>query len=197
MDHNQHPQRSFKTIKRFNLPGHAHFLTFSCYQRLPLLIDETWQGWLAESIRQACDQHETDLWAYVFMPEHVHLLVKPRMEAYDISFFLRSVKNSLAKRVINSLRKNEAAVLDQLGQAREASTMFYRFWQAGPGHDKNIWTLAKAIEKARYCHRNPVTRGLVEDPGSWRWSSYRWLELGQRDNEPLMLESWVEGVFEE
>lgn len=197
MDHNQHAQRSFKTIKRFNLPGHAHFLTFSCYQRLPLLTDETWQGWLAQSIRQACDQHETGLWAYVFMPEHVHLLMKPRMETYDISLFLRSVKTSVAKRVINTLRRTRTPILDKLEPSGETSRGSYRFWQAGPGYDKNIWSLEKALEKARYCHRNPVTRGLVDDPASWRWSSYRWLELGSRYDEPLIVDSWIEEVFEE
>ncbi|MBE7463120.1 MAG: hypothetical protein HS116_06430 [Planctomycetes bacterium] len=43
------------------------------------------------------------------------------------------------------------------------------------GHDKNIWRLAKAIEKAVYCPRNPVERKLVRLPEAWRWSSFRWL----------------------
>jgi hypothetical protein len=29
------------------------------------------------------------------------------------------------------------------------------------------------MEKPRYMHRNPVTRGLVMEPDQWRWSSYR------------------------
>ena len=29
------------------------------------------------------------------------------------------------------------------------------------------------MEKLRYIHRNPVTRGLVERPGDWLWSSFR------------------------
>ncbi len=28
------------------------------------------------------------------------------------------------------------------------------------------------IEKLRYMHRNPVTRGLVEKPEQWPWSSF-------------------------
>jgi putative transposase len=31
----------------------------------------------------------------------------------------------------------------------------------------------KEIEKLKYMHRNPVVRGLVQEPGQWRWSSYR------------------------
>ena len=29
-------------------------------------------------------------------------------------------------------------------------------------------------EKINYCHNNPVVRNLVQTPGEWRWSSYRW-----------------------
>jgi putative transposase len=35
-------------------------------------------------------------------------------------------------------------------------------------------------EKIEYCHKNPVTRGLVLTPGDWKWSSYNWYE-GQSD----------------
>jgi putative transposase len=27
--------------------------------------------------------------------------------------------------------------------------------------------------KLRYLHRNPVKRGLVTEPGDWKWSSFR------------------------
>ena len=38
------------------------------------------------------------LWAYVFMPDHVHLLCKPRSYPYDISLFLESVKVSVTRK---------------------------------------------------------------------------------------------------
>jgi putative transposase len=65
-----------KKNKKHNIEGHAHFLTFSCYRRLPLLTNDRWRQWLAESTRAACQKHVCALWAYVFMPEHVHLLLK-------------------------------------------------------------------------------------------------------------------------
>ena len=73
-----------KRNKKYNIPGHAHFLTFSCYRRIDLLTNDTWRQWLAESIRGKCDEHKIALWAYVFMPEHVHLLLKPLREIYDL-----------------------------------------------------------------------------------------------------------------
>ena len=53
-----------------------------------------------------------------------------------------------------------------------------RFWQAR-FYDFNVWTEMKRIEKLRYIHRNPVTRGLVASPEQWRWSSFRWYLYGE------------------
>ncbi|MGA2620849.1 MAG: hypothetical protein ABSF26_24775 [Thermoguttaceae bacterium] len=57
-----------KRIRHFDDPGHVHELTFSCYQRWPLLTDDVWRGMLAESIDRAVDGHRYRLAAFVFMP---------------------------------------------------------------------------------------------------------------------------------
>jgi hypothetical protein len=46
------------------------------------------------------------------------------------------------------------------------------FWQARY-YDFNVWSEHKFVEKLRYIHRNPVTRGLVARPEDWLWSSFR------------------------
>jgi putative transposase len=53
-----------------------------------------------------------------------------------------------------------------------------RVWQPR-FYDFNVWTEDKRIEKLRYMHRNPVTRGLVVEPEQWRWSSYRSYAFGE------------------
>jgi putative transposase len=37
----------------------------------------------------------------------------------------------------------------------------------------------KRVEKLRYMHRNPVTRGLVEKAEDWAWSSFRHYATGE------------------
>jgi len=78
----------YKRVKRYDIPGHAHFITFSCYRRLPLLSNDVWRSWLCQSVRAACEERRVALWAYVFMPEHIHLLARPCREKYRISDFL-------------------------------------------------------------------------------------------------------------
>ncbi|MBE7466612.1 MAG: hypothetical protein HS116_24345 [Planctomycetes bacterium] len=60
------------------------------------------------------------------------------------------------------------------------------------GLDKTMWRLAKAIEKAVYCPRNPVERKRVRSPEAWRWSNFRWLELGKKEQEPMAVDDWNE-----
>jgi putative transposase len=179
-----------KRNKKYNVPGHAHFLTFSCYGRTALLTNDMWREWLAASIRKKCDQYEIALWAYVFMPEHIHLLLKPRHETYDLAEFEQSAKLSWTRKMITHLSRSRSPLLEKL-RVNEG----YKIWQEGGGHDLNIWTMKKAIEKAQYCHNNPVKRRLVKSPELWRWSSYRWLELGKRENEPLRTDDWDESLL--
>jgi hypothetical protein len=41
----------------------------------------------------------------------------------------------------------------------------------------NIWSPKKRQEKLNTRHANPVTRKLVEKPGDWAWSSWRFYSL--------------------
>ena len=52
-------------------------------------------------------------------------------------------------------------------------------WQARY-YDFNVFTAAKQVEKLRYIHRNPVSRGLVDRPEDWEWSSFRHYRTGPR-----------------
>ena len=54
-------------------------------------------------------------------------------------------------------------------------------------YDFNVFTTAKFIEKVRYIHRNPVTRGLVAKPEDYRWSSFNHYATG--DPGPIEIES--------
>ncbi len=42
-----------KTRERFNEPGHAHELTFSCHRRLPMLSKDRTRVWFVEALDRA------------------------------------------------------------------------------------------------------------------------------------------------
>ncbi len=97
-----------KRIRHYNEPGHAHELTFSCFRNIPLLDTEQTCCWLAQSIDAARRGHQFQLWGYVFMPEHVHLMVWPVRAQYSIARVLLSIKLPMARKALAYLRKTRS-----------------------------------------------------------------------------------------
>lgn len=155
----------YRTCKRYNVPGHAHSLTFSCCHRRALLQDDSVKLLLVKSIAAARERHRFDLWAYVIMPDHVHLLIFPRQEVYSISTILAGIKRPVAYQA-NRL-------LGRVSKARSASDSPSddRFWQGGGGYDRNLWKAAAIHAEIAYLHGNPVRKGLCASTEDWRFSS--------------------------
>jgi putative transposase len=157
----------------FNIPGHAHFLTFSCYQRLPLLSKDRSRQWVVDCLERARQKVDFALWAYVIMPEHVHLLIRPRQPAYEMRRILAVLKRPVAVQAkAHLLQTGNFAWVERL-TVREGKEAVFRFWQAGGGYDENLWNERPIEEVIEYIHANPVRRGLVQQATAWAWSSAR------------------------
>jgi putative transposase len=81
-----------KQVRHYDEPGDAHELTFSCYHRLPLLTNGPWRRLLTQSIERAVRRHGFWLVAFVFMPEHVHMLVYPFGPSAEVEGLLKAIK---------------------------------------------------------------------------------------------------------
>jgi putative transposase len=140
-------------LKRYQTSGHDHFVTFTCYHRFPYLDDDHSRTVFEEVLEATRQRHSFQIFGYVVMPEHVHLLLSepPNTRLEDV---FRALKTQTSRKL-----KGDRP----------------QFWQRRY-HDFNVFTQPKFREKLRYMHRNPVKRGLVENPEDWPWSSYRhWL----------------------
>ena len=115
-----------KRCRRYNIAGDAHELTFSCYNNRPFLRAERVCKYLIDSIMSSREKHQFDLWAYVFMPNHVHLLICPRNAKYSISDILLSIKQTVSRRGIDYLKDNNPDGLKQLATSQVRRP--YRFW---------------------------------------------------------------------
>lgn len=104
--------------RNFNDPGHAHALTFSCYHRLPFLSGERTCQWLASSIENARQRLQFDLWAWVFMPDHVHLIIHPRRPVYDIAAIRRHIKEPVARKAVAWLKEHDPRWLARVERQR-------------------------------------------------------------------------------
>ena len=140
---------------------------------------------MLDAIDLARKRSPFDLWAYVIMPEHVHLVLYPHHDA-RISDLLSTMKQSVSKKALNWLKTNASEFLPTIEDAQPSGKRSYRFWQRGGGYDRNLRSVRDIHEKIRYVNRNPVTRGLVDDPTKWKWSSAAAWELGH--DEPLRID---------
>lgn len=155
-------------LKRFYGKGHLHFLTFSCYRRLPLLKSVRARDVFVRELAKVRDKLGFRLIGYVVMPEHVHLLMSEPPQGTP-----STVLHQLKLRVAKALRKRKRRRSD--GQMELAFAKWEEpraFWQAR-FHDFNVYTEGKRKEKLHYMHANPVKRRLVEHPRDWPWSSWR------------------------
>jgi len=127
-----------------------HFITFSCYHRMPLLDSLTAKEAFERTLERVRVWYGCYITGYVVMPEHVHLLISEP----------ERLKLSAAIQMLN-----------QITSQKLRAKHLPRFWQVRY-YDFPVWSEAKRIEKLRYIHRNPVERGLVERPEDWKWSSF-------------------------
>ena len=156
--------------------GCAHELTFSCYNGKPLLADDRSREFMVDALARARQTHDFELWAYVIMPEHAHVLLLPRRADYRIAAILKSIKRSVARRAMRQLRASAPNALEAFRVMRPSGRVEFRFWQQGGGYDRNLINTDAAWAAVEYIHLNPVRRGLADAPADWRWSSARWYD---------------------
>jgi len=157
-----------KNLIRIYGRGDLHFITFSCYRRLPLLGTARARKIFVKALGEVRTKYQIALVGYVLMPEHVHLLIGESKKGMP-STVLHSLKLRVSKRMrrgkMNRL-SGQRALPFQSGSAE-----LPQFWQKR-FHDFNVYSARKRKEKLEYMHQNPVKRGLVKDPKDWVWSSY-------------------------
>jgi putative transposase len=162
-----------KIRRRYDAIGDARELTFSCFHRYRFLERDRARQWLIEALKAARDKWGFHLWAYVIMPEHVHLLIHPQPPHLAAGRIAGDFKEVVARKAIRYLQEHAPNWLARI-TVREGTRVRRRFWQPGGGYDRNVFEFTSAHSMVEYFHANPVRRGLVTRPEDWEWSSARW-----------------------
>ena len=140
-------------LHRYHGAEHLHFVTCSGYGRRPYLGTAAQRDLFESALERTRLRYQWAILGYVVMPEHVHMLVnEPRQGSLALA--IQALKLSVSRRQPE-----------------------HPFWQARY-YDFNVWSAEKQAEKLDYLHRNPEARGLVADPGDWKWSSFRHYATG-------------------
>lgn len=112
-------------------------------------LSENYEDYL-DLLREASQKYGVEIFHYVLMPNHIHLLVKP---AEELSQFMHIIQMTYAKRFCRDQKF--------LGHV----------WQ---GRYKNLLISSDAYLFAcgNYIEMNPVRAGLTSSPSGWEYSSY-------------------------
>jgi putative transposase len=136
------------------------FITTGINNRIPLFKKPEAAKLVIDSFQFFRQRGEIELYGFVVMPDHLHIVLKVK-EPLTISQFTKRLKNYIA---------------NSLGE--------------GPIWEKGYWSEVIAGEfflrqKLVYIHANPVRAGLVESVEEYPWSSAREY---YRDNPSVIID---------
>jgi putative transposase len=85
-----------KNLKRYYGRGDLHFITFSCYRRLPLLRTIRARNLFVRALGAIRERYKFLLVGYVVMPDHVHLLISEPPKSTP-SAMLKALKQRVSR----------------------------------------------------------------------------------------------------
>ena len=162
-----------KRVKHFHEPGHCHELTFSCYQRRQLLTNDAWREMLSRAIDSATDRHGFRTVAFVFMPEHVHLLVYPLTATGKVDALLKAIKRPFSYRIKQVLVRARSPLLKQLTVQQRPGATTFGFGRKGRDTIGTSRIRVRCWPQLTTSTETLFRRGLVKRAVDWRWSSAR------------------------
>jgi len=163
----------------------ALFITAVTKDRLPVFRTDAIRVVTCKALEEARNSGQFLIFAYVIMPDHLHLLTNCPNTSADI---LRYVKGLTGRRVIDYLKEQGYdSSLAKLRHEQWKRNHSYSLWQ----QEKNVLSIfseAMFMQKVNYIHLNPVRADLVDRAVDYRWSSTRIWQRRAVEDEPLMVD---------
>ena len=143
-------------------PGGFYFLTLTVKNWY--YIFDRCNRWriLADALEHARENKKVEVCAYVFMLNHIHIIIATP----DAAAFLHGFKRHTTR----ELRKNIAAHEPNLLPLFAEKNGGFRLWKESNAPVR-MDGLELFCQKARYVENNPVKKGYVARPEHWLWSS--------------------------
>jgi REP element-mobilizing transposase RayT len=139
-----------------------YFLTFTVFKWYSVLNKHNHWIILADSIRFFQKHKNLKLNSFVFMNNHIHLII----ESDDVISFIRDFKKFTSKKIKENIILYEPTILNLFIN----ESYKYQFWQR-TNMPIEIYSEKFWLEKSKYIENNPVVKGYVDYAEDWIWSS--------------------------
>ncbi|RYZ94729.1 MAG: transposase [Sphingobacteriaceae bacterium] len=162
---------------KFHDQERPYFVTFSVIRWIDVFTRRAYKDILIESLNYCIVNKGLQLYAWVIMSNHVHLIIgtndKPMQD------ILRDIKRHTAKTILKAIENNSQEsrsdwmlwFFKREGKANPNNEQ-YQFWQQG-NHPIELYSNDVINQKLDYLHNNPVTAGWVDEPEHFLYSSAR------------------------
>ena len=155
-------ERPLPRLPRYAAPGFPHHVIQRGNNRCACFAVDSDYRFFRDCLSTACENHGCRIHAYVFMTNHVHLLMTP-----STATAIGQVMQSVGRRYVGHFNSTYQRT-GTLWEGRYKATV--------------VETESHLLACYRYIELNPVRAGLVDDPRAYRWSSHGANAFGQRDS---------------
>ena len=158
---------------KFHNKSGVYFVSFATVNWMDIFTRQLYFNILTESISFCRKEKGMELYAYCFMPNHVHLIFRSSQETP--MELLRDFKRYTSRKLIESIsnsqesRKEWMLWMFERAAKQQSNVTKHQFWQH---HNKPIelWSEKVIKQKIDYIHNNPVESGFVVNPEDWKLS---------------------------
>jgi len=155
-------------------PDYLYFVTTKAERHAHIFKRETIIRIILDSLHFLHTSGRMKLFAFVVMPNHIHLIIKLSRE-YTLSDMMRDFKRHTARQIIRQLHaENKTDSLDVLQRLNKDKRQDFKVWE--DGYDaRDVFSIEFLEQKIDYIHYNPCQPhwNLAELPEDYPWSSAR------------------------
>jgi putative transposase len=144
--------RYFRATRKLNAPNIVSHITQRAAGKESLFLEDNDYLFMLGLLKESVQNYSLNMYAFCLMPNHVHLLFRTAED--NLYATMRNIFSRYAMR-FNQKYERKGHLFG--GPYRQAVCL------------DDSYLLAASL----YIHMNPVKAGLVNEPISYRWSSYR------------------------
>ena len=165
-------------MSAISLTKELYFTTTTVIDWIDVFSRPLYNHIVIESLAYCQDNKGLDIYAWVLMTNHLHLIVGIRGEN-TIGDFLRDFKKFTSKSIVKAIKDNlQESRKDWMMNrfrfrgANDKKITNYKFWQED-NYVEQLNSYAFYKQKLDYIHLNPVRQEIVQDPSDYLYSSAR------------------------
>lgn len=157
--------------------GEVFFWTATINHWQKLLLEDRYKDVVISSLEYLSNAGKIDVYAFVIMPNHIHLIWKTNeLNGKE------TAQGSFLKYTAHEFRKMLLKEKKLASYKVDAENKKHEFWQRD-SLAIHLHSHEVALQKLRYIHNNPLAEHwqLVKDPCDYEYSSARYYELNEKN----------------